>query len=265
MPDHHWMIRTQPPMTDLCTGYSDSLYRNRLQSLIGVDVLVEAVADKLLTAGLLDSTYFLYTSDHGFHLGEMRVPFFKVQPYDTDLNVPFMVRGPGIAAGSKVHALALNVDVAPTIAALFHTEPPPESLTDGRSLLPLLFTAPAGTDGGGTSGGGEWRKDFLFEFWEGNLSQVGGAKPGGFCNHIISAANNTYQGVRTADGLKLVDFSNRTVYPNANSEDIEEAFNLTADPWEMNNLAKDPASQPWVNRLRARLAELRNCNKAGCW
>lgn len=111
--------------------------------------------------------------------------------------------------------------------------------------------------------------DFLFEFWEGNLSSVGGGKPGGYCHHIdiISAANNTYQGVRTADGLKLVDFSSRirTLYANVNSEEIEEAFNLTADPWETHNLASDPASQPRVNRLRARLAVLRNCSQAECW
>ena len=70
--------------------------------------------------------------------------------------------------------------------------------------------------------------------------------------------------MRTAAGLKLVDFSSRTLYANVNSEEMEEAFNLTADPWEMKNLAKDPASQPWVGRLRARLAVLRNCSQAEC-
>ena len=59
------MVRTQPPMTNLCAGYSDSLYRNRLQALLGVDAMVEAVADYLLAAGKLDSTFFVYTSDHG--------------------------------------------------------------------------------------------------------------------------------------------------------------------------------------------------------
>ena len=52
-------------MTNLCAGYSDSLYRNRLQALLGVDAMVEAVADYLLVAGKLDSTFFVYTSDHG--------------------------------------------------------------------------------------------------------------------------------------------------------------------------------------------------------
>jgi hypothetical protein len=47
-------------------------------------------------------SYMVYTSDHGFHLGEMMMPYFKGQPYDTDLRVPFMIRGPGIAPGSTV-------------------------------------------------------------------------------------------------------------------------------------------------------------------
>ena len=61
-------------MDDQCAMHSDSLYRNRLRALLGVDQLVGAVADKLLAHDLLDSTYFLYSSDHGFHLGEMSMP-----------------------------------------------------------------------------------------------------------------------------------------------------------------------------------------------
>ena len=247
LPNHHWLVRTQPPMTQLCAGYSDSLYRNRLRSLLGVDALVAAIADTLLAAGRLDSTYMMYSADHGFHLGEMSMPFFKGQPYDTDLRVPFMIRGPGIAPGSSVSAIALNVDIAPTIAGLVRAAPFPESLTDGHSLTPLLF-APNTSQ--------TWRQAFVFEFWAGGKA---GEQPkeGAYCSHNIMSVNNTYQGVRTASDLKLVDFR-----PH---EDFEEAFNLTADPYEMVNLASDPASQPWVEQLRERLRLLRNCTQASCW
>ena len=177
--------------------------------------------------GKLDSTYFLYTSDHGFHLGEMRLPYFKIQPYDTDIMVPLMIRGPGIRPGMQVHQIALNVDIAPTIASLFHTAPPPASLTDGKSLAPLLFPggnharaskgvwkgtpASSGSSGSNEEGkeasaAAEWRNDFVFEFWGGGpdpIKRVTHVAQGPYCHHIMAAPNNTYQGVRTADGQPI--------------------------------------------------------------
>ena len=167
----------------------------------------------------------------------------------TDLKVPFYIRGPGIAPGSRVAEISLNVDVGATIAELLGTAPPADALVDGHSLLPLL-TAPAAERP-------QWRDDFVFEFWAGG--QPGGpATPGSYCSHNMMAPNNTYQGVRTASGLKYVDFS-----PH---EQIEEAFNLTADPFEMRNLAASASTAPpWIDSLRARLAVLRNCSLEACW
>ena len=89
------------------------------------------------------------------------MPFFKAQPYDTDLRVPFMLRGPGIAPGSVVSEIGLNVDIAATVAGLLGTVPPAESLVDGYSLLPLVFPSTTGQGNDKV----EWREDFLFEFW----------------------------------------------------------------------------------------------------
>ena len=96
----------------------------------------------------------------------------------------------------------------------------------------------------------------MFEFWAGGKPDAPPAV-GPYCEHNIMAVNNTYQGVRTADNLKYVDFRPY--------EEIEEAFNLTADPYEMVNLAKDPASQSWIDVLRSRLQVLRNCTLEECW
>ena len=51
--------------------------------------------------------------------------------------------------------------------------------------------------------GDGWRTDFVFEFWGG--AAVPGksiAAPDAYCHHFMTADNNTYQGVRTEDGLK---------------------------------------------------------------
>ena len=66
-----------------------------------------------------------------------------------------------------------------------------------------------------------------------------------------------------SSGLKYVNFNN-AVHANGYGEQFEEAFNLTADPWEMNNLALDENAQAWVGKLRARLQVLRNCSMAEC-
>jgi arylsulfatase A-like enzyme len=93
--------------------------------------MVGDIADLVQDLGQLDNTYFIYTADHGtartedkgpfvpvhgcvraltfeiaptgtpalgFHLGEFNMPYFKGQPYETDLRVPFMIRGPGESA-----------------------------------------------------------------------------------------------------------------------------------------------------------------------
>ena len=261
--DKHWMVSQQPPLSAACARSSDELYRNRLRALIGVDRLVGAVAALLQQHDALDETYLIYTSDHGFHLGEFRMPYFKGQPYDTDLNVPMMVRGPGIRAGAVIDQIGLNIDVGPTIAELVGTAPPPEAKVDGRSLAPLLL---ARSDAELAAAAVGWRDDFLFEFWCGaDLRQQPPSTfpppaKGGYCDRIICSWNNTYQGVRTADDLKYVEFRDLL--------NFTEFYNVSAaaDPYELRNAVHDaaPATSQAVARLRARLAQLRNCTGDSC-
>ena len=62
---HHWMIRTQPPMTDEQAFHSDALYRARWQSLLSVDDMVEGVTAQVEAMGETHKTYFVFSSDHG--------------------------------------------------------------------------------------------------------------------------------------------------------------------------------------------------------
>ena len=58
--------------------------------------------------GALDHTYVVYTSDNGFHMGEHRLIAGKDTPYEEDIRVPMVMRGPGVPVGARIEAMALT-------------------------------------------------------------------------------------------------------------------------------------------------------------
>ncbi|MDQ1432757.1 MAG: N-acetylglucosamine-6-sulfatase [Actinomycetota bacterium] len=132
-------LSSRPPLSPTVLDYIQTLYRRRLQDMLAIDDLLRGVVTTLRQTGQLDHTYIFLGSDNGFHLGEHRLPPGKETAYDEDIRVPLFVRGPGIRAGGTVDQFAMNVDLAPTFAALAGAKAP--SFVDGRSLVPLLGTA----------------------------------------------------------------------------------------------------------------------------
>ena len=111
-------------------------YRSRLECLQAVDEMVASLIRTLEELGELDNTYVVYMSDNGFHLGLHRLKEGKDTAYEEDIRVPLAMRGPGVPKGQRIEAIVLNIDLAPTFAAIAGVRPP--DFVDGRSLLPLL-------------------------------------------------------------------------------------------------------------------------------
>lgn len=95
----------------------------RLRALQAVDELVEGVVRILDQHDILDNTYLIYSSDNGFHIGQHRLPPGKECGYEEDINIPLVIRGPGIPKGGVTSRVSSHTDLAPTILQIFGLQP----------------------------------------------------------------------------------------------------------------------------------------------
>lgn len=100
-----------------------------------IDIQIGRVLDQLEASGQLDNTYIVYTSDHGMAIGRHGLQG-KQNLYEPTLRVPFIVRGPGIEAGSRATGNAYLLDSLATLCDMAGIEAPPTN--QGTSLLPVL-------------------------------------------------------------------------------------------------------------------------------
>jgi iduronate 2-sulfatase len=103
-------------------------------SVAFMDEQVGRVIDELDRLGLRDSTAIVFTSDHGYHLGEHGF-WQKSNLHEEVLRVPLIIDVPNRKAG-RTQSIVELVDLFPTLAELAGL-PVPASL-DGKSLLPVL-------------------------------------------------------------------------------------------------------------------------------
>src|SRR5215470_7725298 len=168
--------------------------------------------------GVLDDTAILWSSDHGFFLGEHRF-YDKRLMYEPSIRVPLMIRYPRrIKGGTTSEKMALNLDIPPTLLDL--AQVPIPGAFQGKSLMPLVERNDV-----------DWRKDWLYEYYE------------------YPAYENIppNRGVRT-ERYKYIEYFTQDAY---------ELYDLESDPNEMHNLYGDPKYADLTVQLRQRLEELR--------
>ena len=110
----NWIHRL-PRQSDAQVEYNDEFYRSRLRALQPIDELVDDVFKLLGEYDILDNTYVFYTSDNGYHIGQHRLPPGKECGYEEDVNIPLIIRGPGIPKGLVTDQVTSHTDLVPTI------------------------------------------------------------------------------------------------------------------------------------------------------
>jgi arylsulfatase A-like enzyme len=158
----------------------------------------------------------VFSSDHGDLGGAHRLPFKGPAMYEELVRVPLVISWPGKIRPAVNDALVNNIDLLPTLCDLAGLPPP--GGTDGRSLRPLLGLA-APTDAAAATPEVVYGEYYGKQSWRVPIRMV-----------------------RTRE-WKYVRY---TRYG-------EELYQLSADPWELKNLAGAPEHAAVQHDLANRL------------
>ena len=175
--------------------------------------------------GLGANTLVIFTADHG-ELAGSHGKYRKGEPENESLQVPLLMRLPGIISASEPQTLINSVDLMPTLLSLCRL--PASSACSGRDLSGALAANP----------GFEGVESI---YCEGKVANEAGAKPN---------PNSPKQGPWRAIVTDRYKLSVRDGYST-----VEGLFDLQEDPLEMHNLAGKPESNRIQTDLLAVLKE----------
>ncbi|MFP4106981.1 MAG: sulfatase [Phycisphaerae bacterium] len=206
--------------------------KNRMKQFdLSVGTLMECLAEN----GLEENTLVICTTDHG-----LAFPQMKCNLTDHGIGVLLLMRGPGVFTGGKVlDGIVSQIDIFPTLCEWLDIDRP--DWLQGVSFLPMARGA-----------AGSVRKEL-------------------FADVTYHAAYEPMRCVRTRRYKYIRRFDQREtpVLPNCDDSPtktlfmaagwdqrtpaMEQLYDLTLDPVEVNNLIDDPAYADVVKDLRSRL------------
>jgi arylsulfatase A-like enzyme len=198
--------------------YLKMLYEKEVES---VDERVGFILKALQHTDLLDSTYIIFTSDHGELFGEHGQWNHGNNFYEELVHVPLIITGPGIPQGKRIKNIVSLLDLMETVKDLLRVTLPYNS--QGTSFKNLFSRNPI--------------TSFLF-FLEKNNSA--------YCD---SAHKGKYHDALLENNHKLIFLKDNTY----------ELYNLADDPMESNDIARE--NPQLVKRMIKKIEAIRQENK----
>ena len=189
-------------------------------SISFMDAQVGMLIDTLDRLNLTDNTVIVFTSDHGYHMGEHGL-WQKQSLFEESARVPMLIVAPGVTKpGSVAHTPVSQVDLFPTLAELCGVAAPGN--LQGQSLVPVLHDP--------RENGRGWAITQVVR-----RGRVDG-KPASFFGYSLRTPQYRYT---EWDGGKAG----------------RELYDHDADSQEHTNLASSPAHAETVERLSATLRQ----------
>ena len=202
-------------------------YPDYLGACNSLDDNLGKLIDKLKKEGLYDNTVIIFSSDHGSHFRTrnqdehaMGYDDYKRSCHDASLHVPLVIAGGPYDGGKKVDALVSTASLPKTILALAGVEVGAKMI--GENLLDVVQKK---------------NPDRLNEVF----AQISESRIG----RCIRTPEYTY--AVYAPGLSGGEVSSSDIYAD------DFLYDLSRDPYQLNNLIKDPAYNEVKHDLRKRL------------
>jgi len=202
-----------------------SMLKNYFRLATEVDTTSGRILAELEAQGVLHDTLVIFTTDNGYYHAEHGLAD-KWYPHEESIRVPLIIKDPRMSAGQRnttEAAMALNVDLAPTILQAVGITPP--ATMQGRDLSPLYLSEnpPA------------WRDEFFYEH--------------------PTLQNADF--IPASEALVRQDWK----YFYWPEHGVEQLFHLPTDPYELKDLVDEPYCQGKLAQLRMRFAELKAAAK----
>ena len=191
--------------------------------IYGIDVVVGRIRQTLQEIGADEHTVIIYIGDNGFYLGEHGMAG-KWYGHEESIRVPLFIYDPRLEEsqrGKRMDAMALNIDIAPTILHFAGIEVPAQM--QGKNLMQLAEDPQT-----------PWRDNFLYE-------------------HLFDNPN-----IPMSEGVVGERYKYVRYFKDNNKDDLiyEELFDHQKDSQEVNNLIDDEVYDTLENELVSQLAAM---------